>query len=118
MTHLTLDYTEITVSDLPRAQAFYGAAFGWDFNDYGGAYAGIRAAAGDGEVGGLAPGEPSSARGAVLPLVRTAGLDAALAAVRGAGGTVVEEPYDYPGGRRFLCADPDGTVLGVYEPAS
>jgi uncharacterized protein len=52
----------------------------------------------------------------VLPLVRTADLEATLAAVLGAGGTVVEEPYAFPGGRRFTCADPDGVVLGVYEP--
>jgi uncharacterized protein len=117
MTHLALDYTEITVSDLARAREFYAAAFGWEFNDYGGMYAGIRAPDGEGEVGGLAPGEPSG-RGPVLPRVRTADLEAAVAAVQAAGGTVLEEPYDYPGGRRFLCADPDGTVLGVYEPAS
>ena len=44
-------------------------------------------------------------------------VDASLAAVEAAGGSVVEGPYDYPGGRRFIFGDPDGNVLGVYQPS-
>ena len=41
----------------------------------------------------------------------------ASTAVEAAGGSVVEKPYDYPGGRRFIFGDPDGNVLGVYQPS-
>ena len=51
--HHAIDYVELPVSDLSTAKAFYEQAFGWQFNDYGPAYAGIRAPSGDGEVGGL-----------------------------------------------------------------
>jgi len=34
-THHAIDYIEITVSDVAVAKTFYGAAFGWTFNDYG-----------------------------------------------------------------------------------
>jgi hypothetical protein len=37
-------------------------------------------------------------------------LDATSAAVRGAGGTI-EEPFAFPGGRRFLVTDPAGNTL-------
>ena len=52
-THHAIDYVELPAPDLPAARAFYEQAFGWQFNEYGPAYAGIRAPSGDGEVGGL-----------------------------------------------------------------
>jgi predicted enzyme related to lactoylglutathione lyase len=115
-THHVLDYVEINVTDLARAREFYGQAFGWRFNDYGPDYAGIQAADGDGEVGGLGVGRRPG-QGGVLALLRSDDLDASVAAVEAAGGSVVEAPYDYPGGRRFIFGDPDGNVLGVYQPS-
>jgi uncharacterized protein len=113
-----IDYVELAVDDLGQATAFYAKALGWTFNDYGGEYAGIQDPRDPGrEVGGLNP-HPATSRGVgVLALVRTADADAALASVLAAGGTITTELHDYPGGRRFLFADPFGNVLGVYEPA-
>ena len=45
--HHAIDYVEINVSDLAQAKAFYAEAFGWQFNDYGPEYAGIRWVEGD-----------------------------------------------------------------------
>jgi predicted enzyme related to lactoylglutathione lyase len=115
-THHVIDYFEISVGDVARAKRFYGEAFGWSFNDYGEEYAGITSPGGDGEVGGLAAGRDAGPGGTLL-LVYSQDLDASVAAVRAAGGTVVEEPYDYPGGRRFFFADPSGNKLGVYQPS-
>lgn len=114
MTKLFIDYVELAVGDLPAARAFYESAFGWSFNDYGGVYAGFVGPDGTDEAGGM---YASEAPVAPLPLLRTSDLDAAVTAVEEAGGTVVEPPYDYPGGRRFLFTDPGGNRLGVYEPA-
>lgn len=111
--HHTIDYIELGVTDLPAAKAFYAGAFGWEFNDYGPDYSGIRSAAGDGEVGGLNPGGPTGPGGALV-LLFSDDLDATVAAVEAAGGTVVDGPYDFPGGRRFTFADPSGNVLGVW----
>jgi uncharacterized protein len=114
--HHALDYVEISVTDLARAREFYGQAFGWRFNDYGPDYAGIQTADGGGEVGGLGVGRDTGP-GGVLALLRSDDLDASVAAVEAAGGSVVEAPYDYPGGRRFFFGDPDGNVLGAYQPS-
>ncbi|MDR7254085.1 putative enzyme related to lactoylglutathione lyase [Nocardioides sp. BE266] len=111
--HHTIDYIEMGVGDLAAAKAFYGKAFGWEFNDYGPDYSGIRNATGDGEVGGLNPGGATGPGGALV-LLYSDDLDATVQAVTAAGGTVTEGPYEFPGGRRFLFADPDGTVLGVW----
>lgn len=43
--HHSIDYIELPVTDLGAAQAFCGAAFGWEFVDYGPEYAGVRTAA-------------------------------------------------------------------------
>jgi predicted enzyme related to lactoylglutathione lyase len=115
-THHVLDYIEISVQDMARARAFYGDAFGWRFNDYGPEYSGIQSADGDDEVGGLGVGRPSGPGGVVV-LLYSEDLDASVAAVQAAGGTVLEPPYDYPGGRRFIFGDPDGNTLGVYQPS-
>lgn len=114
--HHAIDYVEIPTTDLGAARAFYAAAFGWAFNDYGPQYAGIRTLDGEGEVGGLnATATPS--RGGPLVLLYSDDLDATLAAVVAAGGEVVAGPYAFPGGRRFHFTDPSGVELGVWASA-
>ncbi len=109
-THHAIDYIEITVADVGAAKRFYAGAFGWTFQDYGLDYAGIQAAGREG--GGLAKGTPGS--GGPLVILYSKDLDASLAAVRAAGGTITKEPYSFPGGRRFHFADPSGNVLAVW----
>jgi predicted enzyme related to lactoylglutathione lyase len=109
---------EITVTDVAAAKAFYAAAFGWEFNDYGLGYAGIRSLRGTtpSEVGGLAQGTAPTS-GGPLVLLYSDDLDGTLAAVRAAGGNIVSGPYAFPGGRRFHFTDPSGTELGVWSPS-
>ena len=111
-THHTIDYVELTVRDLAAAKRFYTTAFGWQFNDYGPEYAGIKGAAG--EVGGLH--QSSEARtGGPLVILYSQDLEQSVAAVRSAGGTIVREPFEFPGGRRFQFTDPSGNELGVWS---
>ena len=112
-THHAIDYIELNVTDLASARAFYEAAFGWQFNDYGPDYAGIRGPGGEGEVGGLNPAKEPR-RGGPLVLLFSSDLDATVASVRAAGGQIVEPPYSFPGGRRFHFTDPSGNELGVW----
>jgi predicted enzyme related to lactoylglutathione lyase len=114
--HHAIDYIELAASDLPAAKAFYAEAFGWKFNDYGPDYAGIQAPDGDGEVGGINPaGDPGP--GGPLVLLYSDDLDATVEAVKQAGGTVTNGPYEFPGGRRFHFSDPSGNELGVWASA-
>jgi uncharacterized protein len=106
--HHAINYVEITVTDMDAAQHFYGTAFGWRFTDYAPAYAGIQAPEGDGEVGGLSLGQ-NVKPGGPLVLLYSDDLDATVAAVKDAGGTIAEEPYAFPGGRRFTSATRAGT---------
>ena len=113
-----IDYVELAVDDLAQAKAFYGKALGWAFNEYGADYAGIKDPADPAhEFGGLNP-HPASSRGdGVVALARTDDVEADLANVLAAGGRITVELNEYPGGRRFMFADPWGNVLGVYEPS-
>ena len=112
-THHSISYIELAADDLAASKAFYEAAFGWQFNDYGPTYAGIRASSGDGEVGGL-NGTGTPGPGGPLVLLFSDDLDATVSAVEAAGGVVTSRPYAFPGGRRFEFSDPSGNVLGVW----
>lgn len=112
MRHHSIDYIEFTVTDMAASKAFYSAAFGWQFTDYGPEYVGIQRLDGDGEVGGLTVGEPM--QGGPLVVLYSDDLPATLAAVERAGGTIVEPPFDFPGGRRFEFTDPSGNRLAVW----
>ena len=130
--HHAIDYVEFSVADMAAARAFYSAAFGWSFVDYGPRYAGIRAA-GDGggrEMGGLAVDERAARAadredgggrggGARPPLVilYSEDIEGSLSRVRGAGGIVRREVFDFPGGRRFEFEDPFGNALAVWSKA-
>jgi predicted enzyme related to lactoylglutathione lyase len=113
-THHAIDYLEFTVRDLAAAKRFYANAFGWKFTDYGPTYAGIQGA--DREIGGLY--ETNEVRTAgPLVILYSDDLDASVASVVAAGGSILKEPYPFPGGKRFHFADPSGNELAVWSPA-
>jgi predicted enzyme related to lactoylglutathione lyase len=115
-----IDYIEISASDVAVAKRFYSAAFGWEFNDYGPGYAGIRGRGRDAdgnankEMGGLRQ-DPGVSGRTPLVVLYAADLDRTLASVRAAGGAIVKEPFTFPGGRRFHFTDPSGNELAVWS---
>lgn len=111
--HHQIDYIEFEVTDMAQSQRFYEAAFEWQFNDYGPGYAGIRKQGG-GEAGGLRL-TPEGATGKPLVILYSKDLDRSLAAVWAAGGTITQDPFTFPGGRRFHFRDPSGNELAVWS---
>jgi len=110
--HHGIDYIEFSVSDMATAKRFYTAAFDWKFNNYGPEYAGIQRPGG--EAGGLRL-VPEVSTGGPLVILYSEDLDATLTRVRDAGGRIVEEPFEFPGGRRFHFEDPSGNELAVWS---
>jgi predicted enzyme related to lactoylglutathione lyase len=115
-THHAIDYIEISVTDVAAAKRFYGAAFGWQFNDYGAGYAGIVGPGSDAEVGGLAQVEAVRSGGPLVVLYSNA-LEDSAEAVERAGGRIVKPIFAFPGGRRFHFCDPAGNELAVWSKA-
>ncbi len=102
-------YVELPVRDISRAREFYAEAFGWELTDFGPTYASTTT--GGTDVGLQA--DPVEATSAPLPVLKTADLEAALAAVERAGGTVIKPIFGFPGGRRFHFRDPSGNELAA-----
>lgn len=110
MSHHRFDFIELPTTDITRAKAFYGAAFGWTFTDWGDDYADI---VGAGVSGGLRKVDSLHGRGGTLAIVYSTDLAASERAVVAAGGTISER-HEFPGGRRFQFLDPCGLELAVW----
>lgn len=111
--HHGIDYIEFTVTDMAAAKAFYTAAFGWTFADYGPDYAGIQKSSG-GEAGGLRL-DSSVTTGGPLVILYSTTLEDTLRRVTGAGGVITQDIFAFPGGRRFHFTDPSGNQLAVWS---
>lgn len=107
-----INYLELPVSDIGRSKAFYAAALGSDFADFGPTYAST--ITGQGDLG--LQGDKSEQTAALLPVVTVADIDVALAAVTTAGGVITRPAFAFPGGRRFHFRDPDGHELAAMQP--
>jgi predicted enzyme related to lactoylglutathione lyase len=109
-----IDYVELPVTDVPTAKRFYGAAFGWRFEDYGPDYASFadgRLSGGFAKVDAVRPGGP-------LIVVFSVDLEATEKRVREAGGRIVKPTFSFPGGRRFHFYDPSRNELAVWSDRS
>ncbi|MDI1326028.1 MAG: VOC family protein [Brevundimonas sp.] len=104
-----LDYLELPGGALGEVKAFYGAAFGWTFQNYGPSYAAFD----QGLDGGFDADAGIGAR--PLPVLFARDLEAMAARVEAAGGHIVKPIFAFPGGRRFHFRDPAGNELAVWS---
>ena len=107
-----LTYLELPVGGTDAAKRFYADAFGWSFTDFGPTYAATTS--GDTDIGFQADPEERSA--GPLAVIQVDDLDATLAAVTRAGGTITAPIFAFPGGRRFHFRDGDGHELAAMQP--
>jgi predicted enzyme related to lactoylglutathione lyase len=115
-THHKVNYIEFHATDIARAKQFYGAAFGWAFEDWGPEYISFSALSA-GMNGGLMLAKDGRTTGIGEPLVvlYSADLKATEAAILNAGGSIVIPTFEFPGGRRFHFSDGVGNVLAVWS---
>ena len=106
-----VSFVELPTRDIAAARSFYGRVFGWEMTDFGSTYACTMS--GDVDVG--LQGDTSEATAAPLAVIAVDDLQAALAAVEKAGGTIVRPIFDFPGGRRFHFLDPGGNELAALQ---
>ena len=112
--NLKIDYIELPAADLDAVETFYARVFGWSFEHYGDEYRAFS----DGRLDGgffHADNRSSQASGAALVVLYAEDLEAVRLAIEEAGGTIVNPPFDFPGGRRFHFADPHGNELAVWS---
>jgi len=112
-THHSINYIELPLRDVEATKAFYANVFGWTFHDYGPDYQSFSGAGVDGGFNREAEITPPGS--GVLVVLYSSTLEETLAAVRGAGAKILQEPYSFPGGRRFHFIDPNGVELAVWS---
>lgn len=133
--NLPINYVEFESDDFAVTMAFYEAACGWTFQQWGDDYISF---SGAGVEGGFRkrgtsgkPGEDRTAaapaksaapgsvgRGGALVILYAEDLEAAEATIRKAGGTITVPIFSFPGGRRFHFTDPVGNALAVWAEAT
>lgn len=119
LTHHTVAWTEIPVTDLERAMAFYGAVLELTLTRTD---AGPNPIAdfphGEGAVSGhLYPGQPAPAgTGPTIHLGVPGTVEEAAERCTRAGGTLVGPVIEIPPGRFQYAQDLDGNSIGLFEP--
>jgi predicted enzyme related to lactoylglutathione lyase len=121
-------WNEVNTRDPEATKAFYGAVFGWTFNDMdmgdAGTYTTLRhpdRSEDEESIGGL-----FDMRGRVpdevpphwLTYFTIEDLDASIETAKGAGGGPTFGPLDLPNGRLAILHDPQGARFGLFEGTS
>ena len=120
MTRPVLVWSEIPVTDMQKACAFYAEVFGYkmEIDTSGPNPMAVLNAEMSGPAGNLYPGKPAVAgTGPTVHLALAPGdtVEAAGDRAEAAGGTVSGPLVEMPFGRWTYATDPDGNSIGLFE---
>jgi predicted enzyme related to lactoylglutathione lyase len=86
--------------------------FGWEFREWGAEYFSFK----DGHLnGGLRKSDEPAPTTGVLLVFYSADLERDVVRVQELGGTISQETFSFPGGRRFHFVDPVGTEFAIWS---
>ncbi len=123
--HGTPSWVDLATTDPEAAKEFYGALFGWTFDDTPMDDAGTifySMASLDGHrVAAIAPQQTEQTEAGVPPhwqmYITVDDVEVATQKVSGAGGTVLGGPFDvFDAGRMSVVQDPVGAVVCLWQP--
>ncbi len=111
--HEKMNYVEFPARNLAATKAFFETVFGWSFTDYGPEYTAFE---NQGLDGGFFQSDLASSteKGAALIVFYSDQLEATLAKVEKAGGSILRPIFSFPGGRRFHFTEPSGNEFAVW----
>jgi predicted enzyme related to lactoylglutathione lyase len=110
----SLTWNEAAVDDPDAARTFYGAVFGFQFDEVPGAGGYTTFATGDRPLGGLGRHQPGSPKGWTTCFAVTS-TDDAVAAIEAGGGKVTTAPMDTEFGRFAVVEDPWAAPFSVMQ---
>lgn len=112
--HEKINYVEFPAKDLEATKAFFTNVFNWTFVDYGPDYT---AFSNEGLDGGFFRADLTSSaqNGSALIVFYSEALEQTQSKVEQAGGIILQEIYEFPGGRRFHFAEPSGNEFAVWS---
>ncbi len=109
----SINYIEFPMRNPGGTRHFYERVFGWGFTEWGPTYLSFTGAAVeggfnmDGDVTVRAPG--------VLVVLYAEDLEKILQKILDVGGRIIKPIYEFPGGKRFHFADPNGNELAIWS---
>ena len=112
--HNKIDYVEFAARDMQATKQFFTEVFGWSFEDYGPEYT---AFSNQGVDGGFYSAEKNSnfeANGSLI-IFFSEDLESTQSAIEQAGGTISQQIFSFPGGRRFHFTEPSGNEMAVWS---
>ena len=118
----TPNWVDLQTTDQAAAKQFYGALFGWSYNDLPieeGVFYSMATLKGL-DVAAIAPSSDDQAAAGAPPhwnsYVSVDDIEAAAARVASAGGTVVAPPFDVlDAGRMAVIVDPTGAIFELWQ---
>lgn len=112
--HEKINYVEFPAKDINATKTFFETVFKWTFTDYGPDYAAFED---QGLDGGFFTSDLtcSTKNGAALVVFYSNALNETQAKIEMAGGTITQEVFSFPGGKRFHFSDPNGNEYAVWS---
>ena len=113
-THEKINYVEFPAKNINSVKAFFTEVFEWEFTDYGPDYTAFE---NQGLDGGFFTSEQTATtkNGSALVVFYSNSLNETQAKIEPAGGTIIQDIFSFPGGRRFHFADPNGNEYAVWS---
>ncbi len=112
--HEKINYIEFPVKNITATKVFFKEVFEWSFEDYGADYTAFLNAGID---GGFYKSDlvVSTDKGSALIVFYSDDLESTEEKISHAGGEILAPIFDFPGGRRFHFADPNGNEFAVWS---
>lgn len=112
-THEKINYVEFPCKNINATKKFFSKAFNWTFTDYGPDYTAFE---NQGLDGGFFTSEQNSTtkNGAALIVFYSKALEETQAKIENAGGTIIQDIFSFPGGRRFHFTDPSDNEFAAW----
>ena len=112
--HEKMNYVEFPAKNLGSVKEFFTSVFGWKFTDYGPEYVAFN---GEGLDGGFYKSDKSSltANGATLIVFYSSVLEETYVKIKNFKGKIIQEIFEFPGGKRFHFSDPCGNEYAVWS---
>lgn len=112
--HETINYLEIPTTDIKKSEEFFSKIFSWKFEKFGEDYISFS----DKYINGafFTSNQVSQSRtGSVLIVFYSDNLEDTYNKIIEAKGTIVQETFNFPGGRRFHFEDLTANEFAVWS---
>ena len=112
--HEKINYVEFPAKDFAATKAFFIAALGWTFEDFGPDYT---AFSDEGLDGGFYKSDLAATNesGSALIVFYSKELEKTQSKIEKGGGKIKKPIFSFPGGRRFHFTDPSGNEYAVWS---